>query len=65
VEAVTREDWEQDIVDKSLTDARQFRHRARLYRQTLGEGFTEVGGGVWLSHQAELPLFALEHAGPP
>ena len=26
---------------------------------------TEVGGGVWLSHHAEVPLFALEHAGPP
>jgi hypothetical protein len=63
VEAVTREDWEEDIVDKSLTDARQFRHRAQTYRRTLAEGFTEVGGGVWLSHRAEVPLFALEHVG--
>ncbi len=46
-------------------DARQFRHRAQMYRRTLAECFTEVGGGVWLSHHAEVPLFALEHAGPP
>jgi len=65
LEAVTREDWEQDIVDKTLTDARQFRHRAQMYRRTLSEGFTQMGGGLWLSHRAEVPLFALEHAGPP
>ena len=65
LEAVTREDWEQDMVDQTLTDTRQFRHRAQMYRRTLAEGFTEVGGGVWLSQRAEVPLFALEHAGPP
>jgi predicted TPR repeat methyltransferase len=63
VEAVTREDWEQDTVDETLTDTRQYRHRAQLYRSTLAEGFIEMGGGVWLSRQAEVPLFALEHAG--
>lgn len=63
VEAVTREDWEQDIVDQTLTDTRQYRHRAQLYRRTLAEGFTEIGGGLWLSHRAEVPLFALEHMG--
>ncbi|KRC27267.1 trans-aconitate 2-methyltransferase [Acidovorax sp. Root217] len=63
VEAVTREDWEQDIVDETLTDPRMFRHPAQLYRRTLAEGFTELGGGVWLSPKTELPLFALEHAG--
>ena len=38
LEAVTREDWEQDMVDQTLTDARQFRHRAQMYRRTLAEG---------------------------
>lgn len=61
VEAVAREDWEQDIVDETLTDPRLFRHPAQLYRRGLSEGFTELGGGVWLSRQAQLPLFALEH----
>ena len=60
VEAVTREDWEQGILDEDLTDDRMFRHRAQLYRQGLEKEFTQLGGGVWLSRQAELPLFALE-----
>ncbi len=63
VEAVAREDWEQDIVDDTLTDPRLFKHRAQLYRQGLAEGFTELGGGVWLSRQADLPVFALERTG--
>ena len=62
VEAVAREDWEQDIVDDELTDPRLFKHRAQLYRQGLAEGFIELGGGVWLSRQADLPVFALERA---
>jgi len=62
VEAVAREDWEQDIVDDELTDPRLFKHRAQLYRQGLAEGFTELGGGVWLSRQSDLPVFALERA---
>ena len=63
VEAVTREDYERDIIDDELTDPRLFRHRAELYRRGLSEGFTELGGGVWLSRQAEVPLFELECAG--
>jgi predicted TPR repeat methyltransferase len=60
VEAITREDWEQDIVDETITDPRMFQHPAKLYRTGLAEGFTELGGGVWLSRRAELPVFALE-----
>ena len=63
VEAVSREDYEQDIIDEDLTDNRVFRHRAELYRRGLREGFVELGGGVWLSRQAEVPRFALEHVG--
>lgn len=63
VEAVAREDWEQDIVDENLTDPRLFKHRAQLYRQGLSDGFIELGGGVWLSRQADLPVFALERCG--
>ena len=63
VEAVSREDYEQDIIDEDLTDNRVFRHRAELYRRGLREGFVELGGGVWLSRQAEVPMFALEHVG--
>ena len=65
VEAVAREDYERDIIDDGLTDPRMFRHRAALYRRGLAEHFTELGGGVWLSRQADLPLFALECVGGP
>jgi predicted TPR repeat methyltransferase len=63
IEAVAREDWEQDVVDEQVTDPRMHKHPARLYRRTLAEGFTELGGGLWLSEHAEVPLFALERAG--
>jgi len=63
VEAITREDWEQDMVEESLTDPRLFRHPAQLYRQGLAQGFKEMGGGVWLSQRAQLPVFALESPG--
>ena len=61
VEAVAREDYERDTIDEDLTDPRLFRHRAALYRRGLSHGFIELGGGVWLSRKAEVPLFALEH----
>ncbi len=63
VEAVTREDYERDTVDETLTDPRLFRHPGQLYRRGLSQGFTELGGGIWLSRRAELPLFELECAG--
>ena len=63
VEAVTREDWELGILDEEITDSRMFRHRAQLYRRGLGAHFSEIGGGLWLSENAEVPLFALESVG--
>jgi len=63
VEAVAREDYERDVIDDALADPRLYRHRAALYRRGLSEGFTELGGGVWLSRQAEVPLYELECAG--
>lgn len=63
MEAVTREDYERDTIDEKLTDPRLFRHRAQLYRRTLAEAFTALGGGLWLSQKAEVPLFELECAG--
>lgn len=61
LEAVTREDWDNGILDEDLTDPALFRHRAALYRRGLEPGFSALGGGLWLSQQAEVPLFALEH----
>ncbi len=61
VEAVSREDYERDVIDEQLTDARLFRHRAELYRRGLRAHSRELGGGLWLSRQAEVPRFAREH----
>ena len=63
LEAVTREDYERDIIDEDLTDPRLYRHRASLYRRGLARHFIDMGGGLWLSRQAQVPLFALEAAG--
>ena len=60
VEAVAREDWECGIVDETLTDPRLFKHPAQLYRSGLAKRFDALGGGLWLSRQAEVPVFALE-----
>ncbi len=62
IEAVSHEDWARDILDETLTDPRLFRHRAALYRRGLSQGFIELGGGIWLSRAAEVPLFELECA---
>lgn len=61
VEAVTREDYARDIVDEDVTDPHIFRHRAEVYRQGLARNFQEVGGGMWLSRQTDVPLFSLEY----
>jgi len=60
LEVVTREDYEQDVVDEDRTDPRLFRHRAETYRQGLSRQFREMGGGLWLSRLADVPVFALE-----
>ena len=60
LEAVTREDYDRDTIDEDLTDPRLLRHRAQLYRRGLSGNFTSLGGGLWLSHRAEVPMFELE-----
>ncbi len=60
LEAVTREDYEAGTLDEQLTDPRLHRHRARLYRRALDAHFINLGGGLWLSRKAQVPLFALE-----
>ena len=60
LEAVTREDYERGSIDEELTDPRLHRHRAQLYRRGLAPNFRNLGGGLWLSRQAQVPVFALE-----
>jgi predicted TPR repeat methyltransferase len=62
VEAVTLEDYENDIVDEQLTDPLLFRYRADVYRRGLSRNFRELGGGMWLGRGLDVPLFSLECA---
>jgi len=62
LEAVTREDYDNDTIDETLTDPRLLRHRAQLYRRGLAQHFSQLGGGLWLSAQAQVPMFNLETA---
>ncbi len=66
VEAVTREDYERDIIDEERTDPALHRHRASLYRRCLSAHFREMGGGMWLSRSmTDTPLFELEFRDSP
>ncbi len=60
LEAVTREDYEAGTIDEDLTDPRLHRHRAQLYRRGLAPHFINLGGGLWLKREAQVPLFTLE-----
>ena len=63
LEAVTQEDFERASIDEERTDTRQFRHRASVYRRGLAPHFIDMGGGLWLSRRAQVPVFALEAPG--
>lgn len=64
MEAVAIEDCERGVVDEDRTDPGLFRHKAALYRQGLAPHFNQLGGGLWLSRKAEVPVFAMECASP-
>ena len=63
LEAVAVEDYVRGVVDEDLTDPGLFRHKAALYRQGLAPNFNQLGGGVWLSRSADVPVFSMECAG--
>ena len=60
LEAVTREDWDEGIIDKRRTDRAMQFHPAALYRRALAKHFRCLGGGLWLSQRSPLPVYALE-----
>jgi hypothetical protein len=60
LEAVTRDDFTAGIVDEARTDAgMQLRSRA-FYLRALAPHFVNVGGGVFVARNANVPLYALE-----
>jgi predicted TPR repeat methyltransferase len=60
LEAVTREDWESGVLDRRRTDRAMRFHPASLYRRALAHSFRPLGGGVWLSERARVPVYELE-----
>ncbi|MFT3928298.1 MAG: class I SAM-dependent methyltransferase [Myxococcales bacterium] len=60
VEAVTKEDWDDGILDKRRTDRSMQLRPARFYRRALSAHFQAIGGGLWLSNRARVALYALE-----
>jgi trans-aconitate methyltransferase len=62
LEAVTREDWDEGVLDKRRTDRAMQLRPARFYRRALEPHFVALGGGVWLSRRSRVPTYALERA---
>lgn len=61
-EAVTREDWDEGVLDRRRTDRKMNLRSARFYRRGLSEHFVSIGGGLWLSRRARASVYALEKA---
>jgi trans-aconitate methyltransferase len=50
------------VVDPSSTDLDVRWRTGSWYRKRLAVGFTEIGGGLWLSRECHVPFFELELA---
>ncbi len=50
------------VIDPSGTDLDVHWRTGTWYRRRLARGFTEIGGGLWLSHRSTAPMFELERA---
>jgi trans-aconitate methyltransferase len=61
LEAVTREDWDDGVVDKRKTDRAMQLRSAAFYRRALAGHFVALGGGLFAAKRAKVALYALEH----
>ncbi len=61
LEALTREDWQQNC-DREVTDGDVFLRPVAWYRRALAPHFTNCGGGLFLTHRASAVLYELEKA---
>jgi SAM-dependent methyltransferase len=50
------------VIDPSSTDLDVRWRTGSWYRKRLTVGFTEIGGGLWLSRECHVPFFELELA---
>jgi SAM-dependent methyltransferase len=62
LEAVTKDDWDEGVLDKRRTDASMQLRSASWYRRALSPHFTSLGGGLWLSKRSKVGVYALERA---
>ncbi len=60
LEALTKNDW-QENVDQKATDGEVYLRQGNWYRKQLAPHFINCGGGLFVSRQAEIGLFELEH----
>ena len=56
---LTKEDWEVNC-DQQRTDGRAHLRAARWYRRRLGRSFRNIGGGLYIRHDADVVTYALE-----
>jgi len=52
----------ESVIDPSSTDLDVHWRTGTWYRKRLTVGFTEIGGGLWLSRECSAPFFELERA---
>lgn len=63
IQVVTKEDWENDVVDPDRTDHRMHRHDAEWFRKTLTRHFINCGGGVFVPKGGDTVLWEVEKIG--
>jgi predicted TPR repeat methyltransferase len=56
---MTKEDWE-DVCDRRRTDSDVYMRSASWYRRILGQWFTNIGGGLFLSEASPAIPWTLE-----
>lgn len=61
---LTKEDWKSNC-DRRRTDSRVYLRKANWYRSILGQHFTNVGGGLFLSPESPAIPWELEKQASP
>jgi SAM-dependent methyltransferase len=60
IQVVTKQDWDNDVVDPKHTDLNMNRLDAQWYRKALGRHFVNCGGGLYLPKNSSVVLWELE-----